>query len=472
MNKDYNFSSYRRYITFTFLSGLAISILSGLIAAKADSKFSIQLAILILILLIGFLFSYTNSKFVIPYILSIWAFAPEIRRLIDWFFGEYSSVQLLSVSPLLVTLTLLVQVNKRFSPLQGLQKKIIINFGIAISYSFVIGVIMNKFGAVYELLNYTIPYLLLVYVNTRKGNELKFRDNWLRSVSWIAIVVSVYAWIQFLLLPPWDRFWMENVQMGSIGLPNPLEVRVFSTLNSPGPAAIFLSFALILMIIERKWRTVLGWTGVIIVVSALMLTLVRSSWLFTIIGIVLYAVLNRNKTGFKLMIRLVLFSIVIFIVTPLLPSAESVTQRFETFQNISEDHSFQARINFSKYALNKVLTNPIGSGLGSTGQGTKLNNDGNLGEYGNFDNGFLNIIFTFGWLGTLFIVRALYYLLVYIKEVSTKFDGDIFVRVTFSVTICMIVSLSFVNNFAGLGGLLFSVVLSTVFINKKHLHPE
>lgn len=123
-------------------------------------------------------------------------------------------------------------------------------FGIELAYGSVVGLFKNGIVFAYDLANYVIPLLLLPYlaIKPMKAKEL---DRLLYSYANIAVLVAIYGIIQYLTVPPWDAFWMNNVEMNSIGIPEPLQIRVFSSMNSPGPCAIFLAMALVPMLMEN-----------------------------------------------------------------------------------------------------------------------------------------------------------------------------------------------------------------------------
>ncbi|MEM5591073.1 hypothetical protein AAHH67_03935 [Niallia circulans] len=100
--------------------------------------------------------------------------------------------------------------------------------------------------------NYVIPFLLFIYSASLSKHEMKYRDIWISSLSTIAVFLSIYGWIQYFYLPEWDKLWMENVEMNSIGIAEPMNFRIFSTVNSPGPFALFLSIAIVPMIVEKS----------------------------------------------------------------------------------------------------------------------------------------------------------------------------------------------------------------------------
>jgi len=77
-----------------------------------------------------------------------------------------------------------------------------------------------------------------------------------------------------------------------------------------------------------------------------------------------------------------------------------VNKRFETLLKLTDDTSYGARSELYQNVIIAVSKNFIGNGLGATGTATKLNNQGSMGEYGDFDSGLLEIPFNLGWPGT------------------------------------------------------------------------
>jgi len=111
------------------------------------------------------------------------------------------------------------------------------------------------------------------------GPDARIKDRWIRSFAWAAILASIYGWYQYLVIPPWDGFWlMESEMYGYMGLPYPTQMTVFSTMAERDPLASYLGFSVVPMILSKRWRPlpgILGWAGVILVFSVILLTLSR-----------------------------------------------------------------------------------------------------------------------------------------------------------------------------------------------------
>jgi hypothetical protein len=267
--------------------------------------------------------------------------------------------------------------------------------------------VRNGLALLFDAANYILPVLLVLYASTRPAKDSE-RDLWGRSLVWIAIGAAVYGWVQFIVMPGWDAFWMNNEHLRSIGKPVALEVRVYSTLNSPGPAGQFFAAGLAAMLVNKRWRGPLGWLGVALVASVLALTLVRTSWLTIASFVVVYAILTGGPSLKQLTISIGALIAVLYFMLPYLPGGDQIEDRVATMSNLNTDYSYNDRAQFTQEALNEYLSNPLGTGLGSTGIGTRLDNGGRMGEDGVFDNGFLALLLTFGTPGFLALCGFFY----------------------------------------------------------------
>lgn len=229
---------------------LAVSVIIGYSSATLDPDLSMQIAILSMLLFPAFVLALFDSRRLIPYILLVWVICPEIRRIQDWMEGTYHSVSLLSIAPLLTSAVLIIPILAKFHQMESRIYKLLIYMAIVLLYGCLIGVTKNGSGTFYDLANYVIPLLLIPYAALSEFDN-KALDRLIVAFSNTAILVAVYGIIQYIVVPPWDAFWMNHVEMTSIGHPFPLEIRVFSTLNSPGPAGMYMGTALAPMILEK-----------------------------------------------------------------------------------------------------------------------------------------------------------------------------------------------------------------------------
>ncbi len=417
----------------------------------------LTLVLLLFILLPAIVLAFTDSKFLVTYILAVWAFAPEVRRVVDWQAGEFHSLSVLSLAPLLVTALLLVPLKRHPPTLTRPVRRALQGLGLALFYGLVIGSLHNGFAVFYDLAGYVLPMLLFLYLISCRITSQQ-RDNYIASFVTVAVVVAVYGWIQYLFAPAWDTFWMRSTAMVTNGLPEPLKIRVFSTLNSPLPAGIFLATALAAMVVERRWRGMFGGLGILLVASALALTLVRSAWLMLIVMILVYTIRSSKKHRLQAVSGTIIGSLTLFFLVPLLPGGKTVTERVQTIGTLHQDNSYQARSEFAFDFLPVIMSKPAGMGLGTVGLGSKVETNGKGDALVNFDNGYWAILITFGLVGGFLVFRALYLLgmsITVVKAVEARPYASFGVAVLWSV----VFGLTSVNILSNVGGVIIWFML-------------
>ncbi|MDT3427141.1 hypothetical protein J2Z22_002677 [Paenibacillus forsythiae] len=436
-----------------------LPLMIGYVSAKLSSSSSLQLAMVSALLFPALLLALLKPRLLVLYTLLVWAVAPELRRIADWSEGVYHSVSLLSLAPLLTGATVAIPVMREVHAIRRPFMRLLLLFAVPLGYATLIGLAKNGMGSFYDLTNYLVPLLLLPYfaVTPFAARDI---DKLLSGYANIAVLVAGYGIVQYLTVPAWDAFWMTNSGMNSIGTPHPLEVRVFSTLNSPGPAATFLVFALVPMILEKRWRGALSWIGVLLVVVCLLTTLVRAAWLLLLVMLLVYIASSSSKGKWKTLIQVLFVALALFWVVPKLPGAEGLTSRMETLSSIKEDRSYNDRLNLLGNMIPAIKSNPVGQGIGSVGQSTKLGNGGELGEYGIMDNGFIALMLTFGAPGGLLFFCALG---MAAKQIIAKVTGSsrlqMYGRLALATWTGAVVGLVSDNGFLGLKGYLIWMLI-------------
>ncbi len=67
----------------------------------------------IALVLPAFLLAHADNRFLVPYLVLVWAIAPETRRFVDWTQGEYHPRSLISVAPIAATMALAIPVSRQ-----------------------------------------------------------------------------------------------------------------------------------------------------------------------------------------------------------------------------------------------------------------------------------------------------------------------------------------------------------------------
>jgi hypothetical protein len=218
----------------------------------------------------------------------------------------------------------------------------------------------------------------------------------------VAPILSIYAITQYYLpLPEWDYVWRQSVEFNSIGSPEEGRIRVWSTLNSPGTFALVLGVAALALVLWRR-ITPFNLVGAGLVFAALALTYVRSVWVAIVLAFLIVVAATRGAA----LKRVAAVLVVLVALAPVVltgSTGAALGERFDTLGSVEQDESAQdrqARVGL----LPKALSDPLGSGLGTAGEATRLNN--NVGvRY--TDNGYLSLAIQLGPVGFLVVVSVI-----------------------------------------------------------------
>ncbi|WP_054974689.1 O-antigen ligase family protein [Paenibacillus sp. A3] len=390
---------YGHWIGKIILSWLLAGYLGYAIGLKSGDSM-MQLVVVMLVVFPALLLAWHNSLWFLPYNLFVWVTAPEMRRIYDWLTESYHSMSLISVLPLVVSLLMVIPIVRALGDFPGQVGKGLLWLLGAMGYALLIGLARNGSASLFDLANTLVPLLWLPYIVAYRPT-VQERDTWMLSFVHLAVFIAFYGMIQFVVVPPWDAFWMDYSGMTSIGKPNPFEIRVFSTLNSPGPAGSYLSLALAAMLLVKKWRGAFGWAGVMLVAMGSIVTLVRSGWVLAAVALIVFIAISKEMNRLKSFSILAGFILFIYACLLVVPQGQDLLNRFATFGDMENDHSFNERMDLTNQLLPMLLSNPQGLGLGGVGTATRLQNGGELSqETGVFDSGIGSIMMTYGLIGT------------------------------------------------------------------------
>jgi hypothetical protein len=254
-----------------------------------------------------------------------------------------------------------------------------------------------------QLVSWLPPLLTGFYILNRQPLSEQHVRIVETALTWGVLAMGIYGVIQYFVLPGWDAFWMQNARMSSIGKAQPEQVRIFSTLDSPGPFAVSMGASLIVLFARR---------GLIPIVAAVpgyvsfMLASVRGAWIGW--AIALGSIITVTKG--RLRMRLVGMALVVGLVAvPAIMTGsigDRVSSRMETFENLEKDGSVQARLQTYRTVSVRILENPIGWGLGSQ----------------TYDSGVLTLFWQLGWPGGLLYLFGLSLLFRNLLHGSSLFD--------------------------------------------------
>lgn len=366
--------------------------------------------ITVLIAFAGILLAMSRSTWIVDYTVFVFVFNRGLRRLVDFYINqEFNPLSPISLSPLVVAGSMMLPVVFHLAAMPGKARWIFLTFAAAVVYAFVIGFLSFGNAAVYSLGETMAPLALFGYV-LLLNPSVAVKDRWVRSFSWAAILASAYGWYQYLTIPPWDKFWLIETEMyGYMGIPEPTKMSVFSTMAERGPLAGFLGFAVVPMVVERRWRGlpgIFGWAAVILVFSTIFLTLSRGGLLFAILGVGCYLIINRGRGSKQIAVMLGILAIASLVGMSRIPNAERIVDRYESLGELEEDGSYKGRVEIMSTGFSSLFQRPLGLGLGGAGMAARVAApEDRAGRV--VDAGWFNILLVYGIPGGLLLLAAL-----------------------------------------------------------------
>ena len=328
-----------------------------------------------------------------------WIFflAPLVRRLADYRSGftDPSPILLSPFLVILVTLATLYQNLPRTHRQGGLP--FVLSFA-GLFYGLLLGIFLGSpIRVVKGGLESLTPVLLGFHLFVNWRNYPSYRQNIQRTFVWGVLVTGIYGMFQYLVAPEWDRFWLIKTEMLTAGTPEPLGIRVWSTMNGPLVFAVVMMAGLLLLF---SYKGVLRIPASVVGYLSFLLSLVRTAWGGWFVG--LLALFSSLKSSQQMRL-IVIFIVMVALVLPLTniePFSEIISARLDSFSNLETDGSSVARRETYGQLLVPALTSFLGYGIG------------NVPNFGRpLDSEIFFALFSLGWLGTIFYMGGFILLL-------------------------------------------------------------
>lgn len=410
----------------------------------------IKLAYPATVILIGAWLYAVQPSLYVSFTLWTWFVTPFVRRVVDYQVGFHDPTNPVMLAPLAVTALSLFTLFRFGNQLMQRRYFPILMAILGVLYGFLVGVVkVGVMGAIFSLLNWLLPLVFGFHVYLFWRQYPKYQRVITSTFIWGVLVMGTYALLQFVLAPVWDMTWLVQSEMtGSMGTPEAMEFRLFSTLNSTGPFA-FVMLAGLLLLFSRATPLALLAAGPGYL--SFLLSLVRSAWGGWVVGVI-YLILRLEGT---LRLRLIaLMGAVLLLSLPLytyLPNTDRIDNRMESITNLEGDVSYDQRAGLYLSVLPELLKNPIGEGLGGLGTAAKLGQDE---EVVYFDSGILEIVISLGWVGSVLYLGGAFWLLGQsLRLTASATDQTVVVLVACALSFFTI--LLFTNMLQGLMGFVF-----------------
>ena len=388
-----------------------------------------------------------DRRWGIAALFALWLLAPGLRRVLGLSTG-YVENDPLSLAPFVATGAVAVlELLRVHVPTRIRQILLVAAAGFAVGLP--AGFVAGPRSAVFAFLAYATGIAGAV-LGLRESNAV--RDSALRRVLLVGVpLIAAYAILQRVLsVPSWDQAWIDATDFSSIGTGEG-EIRVFGTLNSPGALAALLGLSLLSFLSLQRGR-VSGLIGASLVALALSLTFARSAWVAVIVAALAHVVASNGRSA-----KLVLGSgaIVVAVTLALAPvnsTANEVLERFRSITNFQGDTSSNERRATFSDTLPMALGAPVGFGLGTAGEPSKLSGESFLRAT---DNGYLGLIYQVGPIGFLLVIGALIVILRAAWEgARERAPGQDLRLLLFTMLVFLLVQAAFGDVFYGVSGLI------------------
>lgn len=378
----------------------------------------------------------------------IWSFTPLLRRLGDYYRSSFDESGFMLTAPYLVTF---VCVGTLFRQLPKMYRSGDLSFLGAISavfFAFLVGFLNNPRALVIRtFLEWMSPLLFGLYISVHWKSYPVIKKVFSTNFLWIAFLTGIYGIYQFLVAPPWDAFWLRSTEIVTMGLPEPLQIRVWSTMNSPPPYGCVMMAALLIVLCSQNFLKI---PAFIVGFLSFLLSMVRAAWLGWVVGLITLVVILKPSLKIRLLIALLLMVIILVPLTRMDPFGEIIGQRIESLFYVQQDSSYLARAQTYDENFESALTRFIGQGLGST---FLVLPNGQLKRIA-FDSGILDTFFTLGWIGGLPYFLSMF-LLSFKQFQIREISSDPFVSATVAITMSFFMVYSLGPFLIGLSGMVF-----------------
>lgn len=278
----------------------------------------------------------------------------------------------------------------------------------SVFYGFFISVIQGQLDpdkSIIVLLGWLGPICFGFHLFFNWRNYPSYRQTIQRAFLWGVLVMGVYGILQFLVVPPWDRFFLNEYDgLTSAGDPVPLGLNVWSTMGSPGTFASTLRVGLLLLFTGKG---ALFLPASVVGYLSFLLTTKRTAWASWFLGLIIFISSSKAKHQMRLVLLMVVMLLCLMPLVTMESFSDNISSRFDTFLNLESDSSANARQQRYSDLLGLALTSFVGKGIGAK----SFDIGGSLPFDSSLDSAILALLLQLGWFGSIFYISGLLLLL-------------------------------------------------------------
>jgi hypothetical protein len=308
-----------------------------------------------------FLFTRSRTAY-IGFVSSLWYFSPFLRRIVDYRAGFVPTNPLLLASFLATAVSGYVLLSR----IRMLSQPAALPFTCALAatlFGTIVGLARYPALAVFQAtLNWLVPLLFAFFLYAERHRYRDYQSAIERSILYGTLAAGAYGVYQFFFLPAWDRQWMIDLDARTFGVPEALQIRVFSTLNAPATCAAYLMAGMLLLFALKGRLRILAAS---LAFLSFALTSSRSSWVGMVLGVGYLTMQLPNRARVRVLAG-VLACVVLLMAATQLPVVDHIlADRLQSFTDPKKDVSYNERVDGHVRAFANLLDEPLGEGMGS-----------------------------------------------------------------------------------------------------------
>jgi hypothetical protein len=395
----------------------------------------------------------------------LWFLTALLRRLVDFRVG-WDQQGVILLAPYLVSLIACISVARHLPKSYQMGALPFVAAIVSVIYAFFVGLInFSPILVARTMLDWLAPVVFGFYLFANWQNYPNIRKVTQNVFLWGVLVMGAYGIYQYLVAPEWDKIWLIGTKMVTFGIPEPLGIRVWSTMHSPQPLGSIMAAGLILLFSSQH---VLTLPSSAVGYLTFMLSLARTAWGGWFVGLLSLVSTLKPKLQMRLVISIVVMVLCITPLATIEPFSKTINERFESITNLQGDISYQERSNNYEQNLNIALSSPLGRGIGGT---WIVDREGRLFQIV-LDSGILDTFFALGWFGAIPYLGGLIILL-YNAFQGAEGRSDSFANATRSISLGTFFQMIFGSAMLGsVGILLWGFVGMAMAAKKYHQHQR
>ena len=298
--------------------------------------------------------------------IQLYVFAPLLRRLVDVNVG-YDAIGTMLVGPVLALMAAFPELRRLLSD----RRRDTIVFvpylmiTACVTYGWIISAFQNNLlSSTISAAKYMVPMLYCVCLLLRPDESARILRSAVRAFVIVGPIIGFYGIAQELSPQAWDRYWIVASNFQAAGQPESMQVRVFSTMNSPASFAAYAVCGLLLFSFTRSFipGLLVPFIALLPLSISLLLSGMRTTWISAAVSLLFCLLFRATRQRASL---LIIFLTVGVIFTLLLTSfGTSVADRISSMgSGVSQDGSGSERLHDYIYVFTEGRRYLFGMGL-------------------------------------------------------------------------------------------------------------